>query len=300
MELVIMAAGMGSRFGGLKQIEPIDSDGNFIIDYSIFDAIRSGFTKVTFIIKEENFALFRDTVGKRIENKIETNYVFQNNDNVPEEFVIPETRKKPLGTGHAVLCTKGTIHSNFAVINADDFYGADAFAGLGKFLKELSAKNKYCMVGYEAINTMADTGAVKRGICEIQNGMLKTITESSIEKTSTGLVATPIDGGSKTPFKIAGDQIVSMNMFGFSVGFLEQLDSAFITFLNENKTNLDTAEFFLPSVVSALIKEDRVSTEVLPTSAKWFGITYKEDLAGLKTAIAQMKDAEIYPAHLWK
>ena len=161
MELIIMAAGMGSRFGGLKQLEPIDENGNFIIDYSIYDAIRAGFNKVTFIIKEENFELFRNTVGKRVEKQIETNYVFQNNNNIPKEFDVPESRTRPFGTGHAVLCTKGTVHSNFAVINADDFYGYDAFKTIANFLKKNTNQNEYAIACYHAINTISESGNVK-------------------------------------------------------------------------------------------------------------------------------------------
>lgn len=300
MELVIMAAGMGSRFGGLKQLEPIDENGNFIIDYSIFDAIRSGFNKVTFIIKEENFELFRETVGKRVEKQIQTNYVFQNNNNIPKEFEIPKDRTKPFGTGHAVLCTKGTIHSNFAVINADDFYGYDAFKTVADFLKNNENQNTYALVGYHAINTIGESGSVKRGICKSENGKLKTITESVIRKENGKLIAKAIDGSSDEEKEIALDETVSMNMFGFTTKFLEYLDSYFISFLNENRNNLENCEFFLPTVVSSLIKENRVTVDVLKTTAKWYGITYKEDKEMVVSAIKNLIETGVYPKNLWK
>lgn len=299
MELIIMAAGMGSRFGGLKQLEPIDENGNFIIDYSIYDAIRAGFNKVTFIIKEENFELFRNTVGKRVEKQIETNYVFQNNNNIPKEFDVPESRTRPFGTGHAVLCTKGTVHSNFAVINADDFYGYDAFKTIANFLKNNTNQNEYAIACYHAINTISESGNVKRGICKTDSNKLKTITESEIRKDGNRLFAKSIDGSENSEHEISPNELVSMNMFGFTTKFLDYLDSYFITFLNEHKSDLSTCEFFLPTVVSSLIKENRVSVDVLQTTAKWYGITYKEDKEFVASSIKKLRDNGEYPKSLW-
>lgn len=299
MNLVIMAAGMGSRFGGLKQIEPVDKNGNFIIDYSIFDAIRCGFDKVVFIIKEENLELFRSTVGSRVEKLIKTEYVFQSNDNIPSKYAIPETRKKPFGTGHAVLCAKPAIDSAFAVINADDFYGYDAFKVVSDFLKTNDNKNVYSIVGYKAINTIGNSGSVKRGICHYENGYLQNITESSIEKSENGLVAQAIDGSDSTPHSIEDGTLVSMNMFGFSKEFVEHLNERFENFLETNKNNLESCEYFLPTVVANLIKENKVDVKVLDTTAKWHGITYKEDKPEVLAAIQSLVEAGVYPENLW-
>lgn len=300
MELVIMAAGMGSRYGGLKQLDPIDDNGNFIIDYSIYDAIRCGFDKVVFIIKEENFEAFRDTVGKRVENKIETVYVFQDNDNITSEFVIPETRTKPFGTGHAVLCTKGVVHSNFAVINADDFYGYEAYKTASDFLKQNHAQNNFAIVGYRADNTFCGAKSVKRGVCSSSEGKLTNIVESSLSKDDNGeITATPIDGSGLAPFKIAGSTTVSMNLFAFTPKFLDYLDSYFLEFLNKNRKNLSSCEFFLPTVVTDLIKDDKATVDVLNTNAEWFGMTYKEDKEHVKECIKDEVKKGIYPENLW-
>ena len=300
MELVIMAAGMGSRYGGLKQLDPIDDHGNFIIDYSIYDAIRCGFDKVVFIIKEENFESFRDTVGKRVEDKIETVYVFQDNDNIPSEFVIPEERTKPFGTGHAVLCAKGVVHSNFAVINADDFYGYEAFKAAAEFLKANHAQNNFAIVGYKADNTFCGAKAVKRGVCSVSENKLTNIIESSLSKDEAGFItATPIDDSGIAPFQIAKDTTVSMNFFAFTPKFLDYLDSYFLEFLNKNRDNLLKAEFFLPTVVTNLIKDEKATVDVLNTDAVWFGMTYKEDKELVKKCIKEEAQKGIYPENLW-
>lgn len=300
MELVIMAAGMGSRYGGLKQLDPIDDNGNFIIDYSIFDAIRCGFDKVVFIIKEENFAAFRETVGKRVEKRIETVYVFQDNDNIPSEFVIPETRTKPFGTGHAVLCAKGVVHSNFAVINADDFYGYKAFKTAAEFLKENHSQNNYALIGYKAENTFCCSKAVKRGVCTSKDDKLLNITESSLEKDENGnIIATPIDGSSNTSFEIAKDTTVSMNLFCFTPKFMDYLETYFLEFLENNRNNLEKCEFFLPSTVTSLVKDEKVTVDVIKTDAEWFGMTYKEEKEFVKEKINEQITKGIYPNSLW-
>ena len=300
MELVIMAAGMGSRFGGLKQLEPIDDHGNFIIDYSIFDAIRCGFNKIVFNIKKEHYDAFRNSIGKRIEDKIETAYVFQENTNIPNIYHIPEERVKPFGTGHAVLCAKNEIHSNFAVINADDFYGYDAFKAASEFLKNNTNNNTYALIGYKANNTFCSAKSVKRGVCSSENGKLTSIVESSLEKNENDeIIATPIDDSGLEPFKIDNNQIVSMNLFGFSANFIEYLEEYFHKFLEKNKNNLSTCEYFLPSVITTLISENKASVDVIDTDAVWFGMTYKEDKEFVKSKINGEKNKGIYPENLW-
>ena len=300
MNLVIMAAGMGSRYGGLKQLDPIDENGNFIIDYSIFDAIRCGFDKVIFIIKEENYNLFRDTVGKRVEKKVETAYVFQKNDNIPAEFNIPADRTKPFGTGHAVLCAKNEVNSNFAVINADDFYGYDAFKAAAEFLKNNSNEDNYALVGYKANNTFCNSKSVKRGVCGVENNKLSSIVESSLSKNENDeIIATPIDGSGLEPFKIENEKTVSMNLFAFTPKFMNYLDEYFYEFLNKNKENLSSCEYFLPTVVTTLISENKVSVDVINTDAVWFGMTYKEDKEVVKASILKEVQKGIYPSNLW-
>lgn len=300
MNLVIMAAGMGSRYGGLKQLDPIDENGNFIIDYSIFDAIRCGFDKVIFIIKEENYNLFRDTVGKRVEKKVETAYVFQKNDNIPAEFNIPADRTKPFGTGHAVLCAKDEVNSNFAVINADDFYGYEAFKSAAEFLKLNTSENNYALVGYKANNTFCNAKSVKRGVCGVEDNKLTSIVESSLSKNENDeIIATPIDGSGIEPFKIENEKTVSMNLFAFTPKFLNYLDEYFYDFLNKNRENLSSCEYFLPTVVTTLISENKVSVDVIDTDAVWFGMTYKEDKEVVKDSILKEVEKGIYPANLW-
>lgn len=297
MELVIMAAGIGSRFGGLKQIEPIDEDGNFIIDYSIFDAIRCGFDKVVFIITKEIYETFRNTIGKRIEKYIKTEYAFQEFE-TNKEIKIPTTRTKPLGTGHAVYSAIDKIDSNFAVINADDYYGYDALSKIAKFLKQNENEKQYALVGYHAENTINGEESVKRGICFTDGNNLKKIIESSIESKNGKLIATPLEGN-VSPFEIENNQVVSMNLFGFTKKFTTCLDEAFNKFLTENQNNLETAEFFLPSVVSNLIETGEAKTKVISTSSVWHGITYREDKEKVVEFIKNLKQQNVYPEHLW-
>lgn len=295
-----MAAGLGSRYGGLKQLEPIDENNNFIIDYSIFDAIRCGFKKVVFIIKKENFELFRETIGKRIEKQIETEYVFQDNSNIPEKYNIPEDRQKPFGTGHAILCAKNAVKSNFAVINADDFYGYDAFKELAEFLKNNTSANQYSIIGYQAKNTISNNGTVNRGICVSKNGKLKDIIESKIELKNNLLFATPLSQTENATHQIEPNSLVSMNMFGFTPDFLHNLDGYFASFLETNKNDLSKCEFFLPTVVSNMIQEEKASVDLIQTTSKWYGITYKEDKEKIIDAISKMKEEKIYPNNLWQ
>lgn len=298
MTLVIMAAGMGSRFGGLKQIEPIDEYGNFIIDYSIYDAIKEGFTKVVFIIKKENYDIFRETVGKRVEKHIEVEYVFQELDALPEGYSVPEGRVKPWGTGHAILCAKDAVNENFAIINSDDFYGRDAFRVIGEFLKKNKDVNKYAMAGYRVCNTLTENGAVKRGVCEVKDNYLTRLIESSIDRKDGKLIATPLEGGDD--FEVKDDDVVSMNMFGFTPKIFECLEEGFPKFLDDNKDNPLKCEYLIPTIVFGEIEKGNVTVEVLKTSAVWQGITYREDKDKVVREIKALVDNGEYPEGVWK
>ena len=300
--LVIMAAGMGSRYGGLKQIDPVDEQGDIIMDFSIYDAVRAGFEKVVFIIKKENEADFKEAIGNRISRHVETAYVFQELTNLPEGFSVPEGRVKPFGTGHAVLSCIDEIDGPFAVINADDYYGAHAFQEIYDYLTSHSddEKYRYCMVGYRLGNTLTDNGHVARGVCSAdEHGYLTDICERTrIEKKENGAAYTEDDG--ETWVEIPMDAVVSMNMWGFSNSMLRELKDRFPQFLEENlKTNPMKCEYFLPFVVDELLKEEKATVEVLKSEDKWYGVTYKEDKAVVTAAIKMMKDKGIYPLHLW-
>ena len=299
MTLVIMAAGMGSRFGGLKQIEPINENGEFIIDYSIYDAIRTGFDKVIFIIKKENYEVFKETIGKRIENQVKVEYVFQELDNLPEGFECPKDRVKPWGTGHAVLCVKDVVNEPFIIINADDFYGREAYETVAKFLKNIdenSTKLQSAMVGYKLINTVTKNGAVKRGICQEENGKLIKLIESKIEKEDGKYIAYPIE--ELNSFEVNEDALVSMNMFAFTSEIFRYLEEAFIKFLEKNSNDL-TKEFLIPSFVFELINKDLIEVKVLKTNAKWLGVTYKEDKENVVKEIKKLHEQKVYNEKLW-
>ena len=298
MDLVIMAAGLGSRFGGLKQLTPIDEQNNFIIDYSIYDAIKVGFTHVVFIIKENIFEEFKQTIGNRIAKYVDVDYVFQNNDSFKDKYDIPTSRTKPFGTGHAILCAKSAIRGDFAVINADDYYGRDALQSAYNFLLNNNDEQTYALIGYEAKNTINESGSVKRGICQHIDGFLTGLNESSIEyNDENSLKATSLIDNKE--FIIKNNQLVSMNLFAFKKSFLNYLDKHFEDFLESNKNNLASCEFFLPSVVSNLIQDKKIKTKLLSTTSKWFGITYKEDLEVVINKIIDMKNQNIYPKILW-
>ena len=296
MTLVIMAAGMGSRFGGLKQIEPIDNNGNFIIDYSIYDAIKCGFDKVVFIIKKENYDIFRKTIGSRIESQIKVEYVFQELDNLPDNYTVPACRVKPWGTAHAILCCKDIVKENFVIINSDDFYGYDAFKTISTYLNN-KKDNNYAMVGYLANNTLTDNGSVKRGVCQITNNYLEKIIECSVERKGDVIVASPLDGSPS--FTIQEETPVSMNMFAFTPEIFSYLEKRFTKFLEDNKDNIEKCEYLIPDVVYEQIKNKMVQVEVLKTSAKWYGITYKEDKESLVKAINNLVSSGQYPNNLW-
>lgn len=298
MELVIMAAGMGSRFGGLKQLEPVHNNKEFILDYSIYDAIKCGFNKVVFIIKEENYDIFRDTIGKRIENIIEVSYVFQKNDNVYSWVNLPNDRIKPLGTGHAILCCKDVVKENFLVINADDFYGRDAFLVASKFIKEMKNDNEFAMIGYEIGKTLTENGSVKRGVCESENGFLSKITESNVSSVGSKIICKPLNGINE--FEAFDDTLVSMNMFIFTPKIFEYLEEGFENFFKENENDLSKCEYLIPDVVFDLIKRKLITVKVLPTNALWKGITYKEDKEEVVNSINELVNSNVYPNELWK
>ena len=296
--LVVLAAGMGSRFGGLKQIEPVGPNGEFIIDYSIYDAIRSGFDKVVFIIKEENYEIFKDTIGKRIENKVKVEYAFQKLDDIPSGYDLKD-RVKPLGTAHALYSARDFINENFAIINADDFYGYDAINKAGEFLDKnlVDSKEHYALIGYNVINTITENGSVKRGVCNISNNALVSLDESKIEKTENGLKATSLITNKET--YISDDTIVSMNLLGFPREFMDHIIDEFPSFLEENKENLESVEYLVPEVLSHQIKNNIASVEVIETSSKWYGMTYKEDKEEVENAIKDMINDGVYPSNLW-
>ena len=295
--LVILSAGMGSRFGGLKQIKAVDGHGHAIIDFSLFDARRAGFRRVVFVIKHEIEADFKSAVGSRMEKYFDVRYVYQQLDRLPEGCAIPEGRIKPWGTGHAVACCAEVIDGPFAVINADDFYGRSAFQALYDFLSADRPENEHAMVAYLLRNTVTENGHVARGVCRVENGMLAGVTERThIEKRGTDAAWTD-DGESFTP--LSGDTPVSMNCWGFSRQMLDELVRRFPSWFAENAAkNPLKAEYFLPSVANDLIREGLGSVRVLPCHETWYGITYKEDLPNVIDAIAAMRRAGLYPETL--
>ena len=301
--LVIMAAGMGSRYGGLKQIDPIDRKGHIIIDFSIYDARRAGFEKVVFIIKKDNEEEFKEVIGNRISKFMDVAYAFQELSNIPENYQVPDGRKKPWGTAHAVLSAADKIDGPFAVINADDYYGYHAFSVIYNFLTthEDTEKYSYTMVGYRLKNTVTDNGDVSRGICTVtQEGKLVQIVErTQIEKRKTGIVFTEDKG--QTWEELDGETLVSMNMWGFTESSLQKIKKGFPAFLEKGrKENPMKCEYFLPSVVSELIESEKAIVTVLESEDKWYGVTYREDKPLVMNAIEKLKDEGIYPQHLWK
>lgn len=294
--LLIMAAGMGSRFGGLKQIEPIGPNGEFIIDYSIFDAVKAGFTKVVFVIKRENEQIFKETIGSRVEGKIKVEYAFQDLDDLPEGYELPEGREKPWGTGHAILSARNLIHEPFAIINADDFYGRDAYEVMIKALKENVSENKCIIVGYEAGNTLSENGSVKRGICEVSNGKLLKLTESKILEKDGMVEVEPLSGAES--YMVSKDTLVSMNMFAFHPSMFHILSTKFPYFLKQNISNLKS-EFLIPDIVTNEAEKGNLDVDVLRTNAKWYGVTYREDKEEVVREIEKMTEEGIYPNPLW-
>ena len=297
--LVIMAAGMGSRFGGCKQITPVDDGGHVIMDYSIFDALTAGFGKIVCVIKPEMEADFRAVIGDRIAKKANIAYAYQTIDRLPEGYSVPEGRVKPWGTAHAVLCAADEIEGDFAAINADDFYGRGAFRAAADFLTGDHAANEHAMVGYLIENTLTENGHVSRGVCRAdEKGMLQEITERiHIEPREGG--AAYIEEGEEEVFIPAGTK-VSMNMWAFSHGILDEMKARFVDFLNTRAVeNPLKAEYYLPSVPDALIREGKGRVHLLETAEKWYGVTYHEDLAAVQAAMAKLRAQGVYPEKLW-
>ena len=300
--LVIMAAGMGSRYGGLKQIDPVDNEGHIIMDFSIFDAKRAGFEKVVFIIKKENEADFREAIGNRLEKYMEVAYAYQDINNIPEGYSVPDGRTKPWGTAHAVLSAIDVVDGPFAVINADDYYGSHAFQVIYDYLTthEDDDKYRYTMVGYRLKNTVTENGYVSRGICELNSDReLVSVTEHTrIEKKEDG-IAYSEDGGETWTY-VDEDVLVSMNMWGFTRSILDEIKAGLPEFLDKGlKENPMKCEYYLPAVVSDLLAEDKAVVKVLESEDKWYGVTYKEDKPVVVAAIQALKDEGLYPQKLW-
>ncbi len=297
--LVVMAAGLGSRYGGLKQIAPVDDAGHILIDFSIFDAVQAGFDRVVCIIKPEMEQEFHEVIGRRIAPFVELCYAFQQPDVLPEGFAVPEGRTKPWGTAHAVLCAKEKVHTPFAVINADDFYGRKAFEAICRFLNEKHDENEHAMVGYRVENTLTENGSVARGICEVDGqGRLLSITERTKVEPRPGGAAFTEDGQEYT-FVPAGTR-VSMNLWGFQPSILKEIEKRFPAWLRENLPHDPLkCEYFLPLIPNALLREKRGSVRVLDTQEKWYGVTYREDMPRVRAAIAEMKRHGVYPEELW-
>ena len=311
MTLVIMAAGMGSRYGGLKQLDPLGPGGEFLLDYSIYDAVKAGFNKVVFVIKKENLELFRETVGERIEKAVKVEYAFQDIADIPENGSIPEGRVKPWGTAHAVYCCRNYVNEPFAVINSDDFYGAEAFKCLADYLGKtdatgsagdngIPAPHKYCMAAYMLKNTLTENGSVSRGVCLDKDMNLTSITEhTKIERLPDGrLVNTEDDGSLK---ELNENLHVSMNCWGFTPDFFDTLEKGLVRFFDENKgEKLNKAEYYLLTAVQDEIDAGTAAVKLLETDAKWFGVTYKEDRPKVVEAIRQLIAEGVYPEKLWK
>lgn len=299
MDLVILAGGLGSRFGGLKQLEPVDEFGNFIIDYSVFDAIRCGFDKVVFVINQNNYDAFFNTIGKRIAGKIQTEFIFQDNSNIPRNYIVPAERNKPFGTAHALLCAEKAVGNNFAVMNADDYYGFDAINLIAKFLRSSISNTQYALVSYELANTLLGQNSAKRGICIKDNSALKKIVECEVRRDKNLYFANPLD---KTADNIMPNKNtpVSMNLFGLKKGIFEHLKVYFHKFLEQNKADLSSCEFYISTFLSNLIENHLIQMEVLATKSQWIGMTYKEDYAWVKTKLKDLRERKLYPPTLWE
>ena len=297
--LLVLAAGMGSRYGGLKQIDKLGQGGETIIDYSVYDALRAGFNKIIFVIRKSIEADFKEVIIKKFENKIAVDYVFQEVDKLPGGFSSPKEREKPWGTAHAILMAKNKINDFFAVINGDDFYGRNSFAVLADYLNNLSLSNtKSCsMVAYCLGNTLSEHGTVSRGICTIDNDFyLKKIVECTKLKQNNGKIINHINENSIE--ELMPDTPVSMNFWGFHPSIFEHIESLFVDFLQKNINN-PQAEFYIPFVVDDLIKQDKIQVKVLQTNSQWYGITYREDRQFVIDKFKEMLNDKIYPQKLW-
>ena len=298
MQLVILAAGMGSRFGGLKQMEKMDEAGNFLLDYSVYDAKRAGFDSVIFIIKKEFFEAFRDSIGKRVEKLIKVEYAFQQLDDLPKGFKVPEGREKPWGTAHAIYAARDLIKDDFIIINGDDFYGKETYEVAYKYLASLpkGSEGKYANVAFKVSNTMTENGAVKRGVAFQKDGYLTKLVESSIERKGDKIIASPLDGSE--PFEVKENDLVSMNLFAFNKDLIKKLEEKFPLWLKEN-INVPKSEFLIPTVVDELVHEGKATLKLLETSSVWFGVTYKEDKPGVVKALNDLVNKGVYKKGLY-
>jgi len=296
--LVVLAAGMGSRYGGLKQIDPMGPSGETILDYSVFDALRAGFSKVVFIIRPDFEADFRNNVSSKFEHLVDVEYAFQTLDKLPSSWSVPAGREKPWGTTHAILCASDVVKENFAVINADDFYGQESYAVLNEELSGVdSLANTFSMVGFTLRNTLSDHGSVARGVCTTsENGLLTHIDEmTNLSREGSGALYTREDG---SVLNLTGDEPVSMNMWGFTPQLFDHLDRVFQEFLRTSGTELKS-ECFIPLTVGQLITEKHVTCKVLRSNSTWFGVTYKEDKEIVQGSIAALVEKGKYPQSLW-
>lgn len=297
MTLVIMAAGMGSRYGGLKQIEPIDEYGNFIIDYSIYDAIKAGFKKVVFIIKKEHYDFFDKTISKRIKDKIEIEYAYQELDNIPNDVKIPEGRLKPWGTVHAILCAKEKIDGPFAIINADDFYGRDTYEKAIKFLNEKTEEKENAVISYPFGITSSEYGSVKRAVIELEGDYIKDLIESKI--VTEGNIANCYPLSSNNEFTIELNHPVAMNLFCFKKEILEMLDKDFGEFIHQDEEIISKGELIISETLQKYLKNDEIKLKNIVSSGIWAGVTYKEDLPKLQKTINNLINEGEYPINLW-
>lgn len=303
--LIILAAGIGSRYGGLKQVDPIGPHGEIIIDYSIYDALQAGFNQVIFLIRHDLEEVFHERIGRKIERRVKTAYVYQELDNLPPSFSVPSERKKPWGTGHAVWCCRDAVQAPFAVINADDYYGREAFRLLADYLAALPWPEKqprlpypYALVGYVLRNTLSEHGSVARGVCQVTpDGFLAGIQERTrIEAVDQAIRHT--ENGVDW-IDLPADSTVSMNLWGFTPSLFAELETHFKTFLVSHADSLVRSEFFLPSVINDLLIEHKAQVKILPTGEKWFGVTNPQDRPVVQAAIRALIDRGVYPAHLW-
>ena len=293
MTLLIMAAGMGSRFGGLKQIEPVGPNGEFIIDYSIYDAIKAGFTKVVFIIKEENYNDFVETIGKRIAGKIDVEYVFQKMEDIPDGVEIPKDRVKPWGTAQALYAAKDVIDGPFAVISADDFYGREPY----KLLIDSLNKGEFSAIGYKIGNTLTNVGSVKRGVCFSKDDYLTKIIESKVKFEDGKIIGEPLSGGDL--YEMESDQSVSMLMFGLQPSLFDYIKYDMPKFFKAHEDNLSSCEYLLPEVLGDMLSNNLIRIKLIPTHAVWKGVTYREDLDELKNYINNEIKNGVYPEKLY-
>lgn len=294
--LVIMAAGMGSRYGGIKQIEPVGPGGEIILDYSIFDAVEAGFNKVVFIIRRDIEEAFRKAIGDRIEKRVKVEYVFQNMEDIPEGFMVPEGRTKPWGTGQAILACRDVVKEPFAVINADDYYGKEGLKAIHEYLCSpvpVSTKYNFCMAGFEIGNTLSENGTVTRGICQVQDGWLTRIVETKEIGRGDNCATTPHGN-------VPLNQPVSMNMWGLTPDIFPELEMRFKAFLEGIAGNEQKAEYLIPTIIGDLVEEGLASVHVLKTSDKWFGVTYKEDKQLVVDSFARLVEQGVYGRKLWE